>query len=137
MTRSQPDTPTVMVVEDANAVRIVLRMQLIILGYRVLEACNGAEAIEMGRRERPDLILMDISMPVLDGLEATRLLCSSPETKDIPVVALSAVSGHEGGDRAVEAGCREFAVKPLEIKGLAELVARNLRRDVRTYPRQD
>lgn len=127
MVRSQPDSPTVMVVDDTAAVRIVLRMQLIVLGYRVLEARNGAEAVELGERERPDLILMDISMPVLDGLEATRLLRSSPLTRDIPVVALSAFPEDECRARAAEAGCREFAVKPIEMGELAKLIARNLR----------
>ncbi len=74
MTRSHPDAPTVMVVDDVDAVRITLRMQLTVLGYRVLEARNGLEALEKARREAPDLILMDIRMPVLDGIEATRRL---------------------------------------------------------------
>ena len=137
MARSHPDAPTVMVVDDTAAVRIVLRMQLIILGYRVLEARNGVEAVEVGRRERPDLILMDISMPVLDGLEATRLLCSSSETGGIPVVALSAFTDYECRERAIEAGCREFAAKPLEMKELGELIARNLRLGVRPHARRD
>ena len=135
MSRRQPDAPTVMVVDDTDAVRIVLRMQLIILGYRVLEASNGVEAVEVGRREKPDLILMDVSMPVLDGLEATRLLGSSPETGDIPVVALSAFSDHENQDRAIQAGCKEFAAKPLEMSELGELIARHISRGGRTRPR--
>ena len=135
MARSQPDAPTVMVAEDTDAVRIVLRMQLIILGYRVLEARNGAEAVELGRREHPDLILMDIGMPVVDGLEAARLLHASPETRDIPVVALSAYTAQEGRERAVSAGCRDFASKPIEMKELGELIARHLRRGGRSYPR--
>ena len=126
MVSSQPGVPTVMVVDDTDAVRIVLRMQLIILGYRVLEARNGAEAVKLGRQERPDLVLMDIAMPVLDGLEATRLLCSSPETGDIPVVALTAFADYECRQRAAAAGCRDFAAKPLDIRELGELVARNL-----------
>lgn len=124
-----------MVVDDTDAVRIVLRMQLIILGYHVLEARNGAEAVVLGRRERPDLILMDISMPVLDGLEATRLLRSATETGEIPIVALSAFSDDECRDRAIGAGCREFASKPIEMKELAELIARNIGRGGVTAPR--
>jgi len=126
MARSQPDAPTVMVVDDTAVVRIVLRMQLTILGYRVLEARNGAEAVELGRRERPDLILMDIGMPVLDGLEAARLLRDAPETKDIPIVALTAFSDPDTYARALEAGCREFAAKPIEMNDLGEMIARNL-----------
>lgn len=137
MARSQPDAPTVLVVDDTAAVRIVLRMQLIILGYRVLEARSGMEAVKMSRLERPDLILMDISMPVLDGLETTRLLCSCAETCGIPVVALSAYTTLEGRERAIEAGCREFAAKPIEMKELAELIARHISRSVRPHPRRD
>ncbi len=115
-----------MVVDDVDAVRIVLRMQLTVLGYRVLEARNGVEALVLGRRERPDLILMDISMPVLDGLEATRLLRETPETKDIPIIALTAFSDPDTRARALEAGCREFASKPIEMKDLGDVIARNL-----------
>lgn len=122
-----------MVVEDTDAVRIVLRMQLIILGYRVLEARNGVEAVELGRRERPDLILMDIGLPVLDGLEAARLLRDTPETKEIPIVALTAFSEPETRVRALAAGCREFAAKPMAMKDLGEVIARNLPPGGRPY----
>lgn len=134
MARSHPDAPTVMVVDDIDAVRIVLRMQLTVLGYRVLEARSGAEALEVGRRERPDLILMDISMPGLGGLEAARLLREASETKEIPIVALTAFSDTDTRSRALEAGCREFACKPIEMKDLGEVIARNLPPDGRTYP---
>jgi CheY-like chemotaxis protein len=126
MAWSQPDAPTVLLVEDTDAVRIVLRMQLIILGYRVLEARNGVEAVEAARRERPDLILMDIGLPVLDGLTAARLLLDTPETKHIPVVALTAFSDPDTYARALAAGCREYAAKPIEMKELGEVIARNL-----------
>ena len=128
MARSTPDAPTVMVVDDLDAVRIVLRMQLTILGYRVLEARDGLEAVEVGRRERPDLILMDVGMPVLDGLEATRLLRDAVETRYIPVIALTAFSDADTHDRAINAGCRDFVTKPVEMKDLGELISRNLHR---------
>lgn len=137
MDRSQPDAPTVLVVDDVPAARIVLRMQLRILGYRVLEARHGLEAVELSRRELPDLILMDLSMPVLDGLEAARLLRASAATADIPVVALSAFPDQDFRARALEAGCREFAAKPIEMKELGELVARNLRRRGPDHPGRD
>ena len=126
MAWSQPDAPTVMVAEDTDAVRIVLRMQLTILGYRVLEARDGLEALEAARRERPDLILMDIGLPVLDGLEAARRLRDTPETEGIPVVALTAFSDPDTRARAFDAGCREYAAKPIEMKDLGEVIARNL-----------
>jgi CheY-like chemotaxis protein len=126
MVRRHPDTPTVLVVDDTQAVRIVLRMQLIILGYCVIEARDGLGAVDVARRERPDLILMDIGLPMLDGLEAARLLRAAPETRDIPIVALTAFSDPDTRARALSAGCCEFAPKPIEIKDLGEVVARNL-----------
>ncbi|HEX7956835.1 MAG TPA: response regulator [Pyrinomonadaceae bacterium] len=134
MASSQPDAPTVMIVDDADAVRIVLRMQLIILGYRVLEARDGVEALARARRERPDLILMDVALPVLDGLETARFLQNAPETRDIPVVALTAFSDAGTRARALEVGCREFAAKPIEMKDLGEVIARNLPPGGLSYP---
>ena len=134
MAWSQPDAPTVLVVEDTDAVRIVLRMQLIILGYRVLEARNGLEAVEAAKRDRPDLILMDIGLPVLDGLEAARLLRDAPETREIPIVALTAFSDPDTRARAFDAGCREYAAKPIEMKDLGEVIARNLPGGGRSQP---
>lgn len=134
MAWSQPDTPTVLVVEDTDAVRIVLRMQLTILGYHVLEARNGLEAVDIAGRERPDIILMDIGLPLLDGLEAARLLRGNPETREIPVVALTAFSDPDTRTRALAAGCREFAPKPIEMKELGEVVERNLPPGGRSQP---
>ena len=122
----RPDTPTVMIVDDIDAVRIVLRMQLTILGYRVLEASDVPEAVEMCARERPNLILMDVGLPEAVEDEASRLLRAAAESGDIPVVALSAFSDYEFRERALEAGCRDVAAKPLGIKNLGELIARNI-----------
>ena len=123
---SQPDAPAVMVVDDVDAVRIVLRMQLTILGYNVVEARSGHEAVELCARERPDLILMDVSMPELDGLGATRLLRQTDETRYIPVVALSAFHEADFRECALSAGCNDFVSKPVEMKSLDEVIARNL-----------
>jgi len=124
---SQPAAPSVLVVDDNEGIRIVLRMQLKLLGYRVLEAGSGQEALELGTREHPDLILIDVSMPQLDGLAATRLLRQDPLTRDIPVVALSAYHESDFYECALAAGCNDYASKPVEINSLADLVARNLR----------
>ena len=124
--RVREDAPTVLVVDDAEAIRIVLRMQLKVLGYRVLEAGSGQEAMELCARERPDLILMDVSMPELDGLGATRLLRQTDETRYIPVVALSAFHEADFRECALAAGCNDFVSKPVEMKSLGEVIARNL-----------
>jgi CheY-like chemotaxis protein len=126
MAWSRTDTPTVMIVDDIDAVRIVLRMQLTILGYRVLEARDMPEAVELCVRERPNLILMDVGQPEVEGLGASSLLQVASESGAIPVVALSAFSDYEFRARALEAGCRDVAAKPLGIRNLGELIARNL-----------
>lgn len=125
---------TVLVVDDAEAIRIVLRMQLKVLGYRVLEAQSGKEAVELCARERPDLILMDVSMPQLDGLGTTRLLRQAPETRRIPVVALSAFHDSDFRECALAAGCNDFASKPVEMNSLGDIIARNLGDLSGTYP---
>lgn len=124
---SQPAAPAILVVDDTEAIRIVLRMQLKILGYRVLEARSGQEAIELCGREHPDLILMDISMPHLDGLGTTRLLRQAAETRYIPVVAISAFHGSDFRECALAAGCNDFVAKPVAVTNLDEIIARNLK----------
>src|SRR5919202_1243924 len=82
--------PTILVVEDNDDTRLVMKMVLESNDYRVAEATNGEEAIEVALRERPDLILMDLQMPVLDGLAATRRIREQPELCNVPVVAVTA-----------------------------------------------
>ncbi len=122
----QHHIPTVLVVDDTEAVRTVLRMQLKLLGYRVLEAGSGREAVELCAGERPDLILMDVSMPELDGLGATRLLRQDARTRYTPVVALSAFHEADFRECALAAGCSDFVSKPVGMNRLGEVVARYL-----------
>ena len=82
--------PTVMVVEDFEDNRFMMRRLLEMSGYQVLEAVNGEEAVELAKRERPSLILMDLSLPLLDGLAATRRIRQEAELRDVPIVAVSA-----------------------------------------------
>lgn len=122
----QPHSPTVLVVDDTEAVRSVLRAQLKVLGYRVLEAGSGREAVELCVRERPDLVLMDVSMPRMDGLAATRRLRQDSQTRDTPVVALSAFHKDDFRECALAAGCNDFVSKPVEMDSLGEVIARHL-----------
>lgn len=87
-------------------------------GYEVLVARDGEEGLLMARTEAPALILMDLSLPVLDGWEATRRLKSAPETRDIPVIALSAHVMPGDRDKALAAGCDDYDTKPIEFKRL-------------------
>ena len=104
--------PTVLIVDDFDDNRQMYAEFLAYSGFRVLEASNGAEAVEKATEHLPDLIVMDLSLPVLDGWEATRRLKSDPRTRHIPVIALTghALEGHSQGARA--AGCDAFLAKP-------------------------
>ncbi len=111
MPEAQPG-PLILVVEDFDDAREMYRDYLEYRGFRVLTAVNGREAIEQARAAQPDLILMDLSLPGIDGWEASRLLKSDRATRHLPIVALSAHAMAAEGDRAREAGCDGFIAKP-------------------------
>ena len=113
----------IMVVDDCEDIRELVALQLTMLGYRVVEAANGFEAIELARKECPALILMDINMPILDGLAATRYIREVEETCDVIIVAFSALGSGDNRARALEAGCNDFITKPMEITRLSNLMA--------------
>jgi CheY-like chemotaxis protein len=106
------DHKTVLVVDDAPLNRKLIRTLLAMKKIRVLEAQDAEQAFELIRREAPDLVLMDLQLPGLNGLEATRMLKSEPKTKDIPVVILSAGSIREDDAEIREAGCAGLILKP-------------------------
>ncbi|HEX4823286.1 MAG TPA: ATP-binding protein [Candidatus Polarisedimenticolaceae bacterium] len=113
---------TVLVVEDNPVNRKLARNVLRARGYRVLEADTGEEGIELARRERPHLILMDLQLPGLDGMEATRRLKADPQTREIPVVALSAHAQDADEARAREAGCAGYIAKPIRLSRFPQQV---------------
>jgi len=92
-------------------------------GYEVVVALDGAQGIALAKSESPALILMDISLPVLDGWEATRQLKMAPETKSIPVIALTAHAMTGDREKCIEAGCDDFDIKPVEISRLLGKIA--------------
>ncbi len=108
----------ILVVEDQEDNRAILRDLLTNAGYDFLEAGNGEEGVAMAAKHRPDLILMDIQLPVLDGYEATRRIKSDPALKNIPVIAVTsyALSGDE--QRARAAGCDSYVTKPFSPRDL-------------------
>ena len=112
----------IMVVDDCEDIRELVTLQLTLLGYRVVEATNGMEAVEFARKESPALILMDINMPILDGLAATRYIREMEETCDVIIVAFSALGSGDNRARALEAGCDEFITKPVELARLTNLM---------------
>jgi CheY-like chemotaxis protein len=108
----------ILLVEDNEMNRDMLTRRLQRRGYEVVIAVDGAQGLAMAQSECPALILMDISLPVLDGWEATRRLKMAPETKSIPVIALTAHAMSGDRERCIEAGCDDFDTKPVEIARL-------------------
>ena len=122
-------------VEDNDDNIYMLKMRLELLDdFEVLTAENGEKGCEVAAAESPDIILMDLEMPVVDGWEATRRLKSNPKTRDIPVIAFSAHALAGERDKALAAGCNEFETKPIEFDRLVATIRRILavRKDVGT-----
>jgi CheY-like chemotaxis protein len=108
----------ILLVEDNEMNRDMLSRRLIRSGYEVVMAVQGEEGVALARSATPDLVLMDMSLPVLDGWEATRLLKSDPATREIPVIALTAHAMSGDREKAREAGCDDFDTKPVEYPRL-------------------
>ncbi|QJD82151.1 response regulator [Cohnella herbarum] len=111
---------TILLVEDNELNRDMLSRRLIRKGYRVLLAEDGKQGVELAEELSPDLILMDMSLPVLDGWEATRILKDSPKSKGIPIIALTAHAMAGDREKAFQAGCDDFDTKPIELARLIE-----------------
>jgi CheY-like chemotaxis protein len=120
---------TVLLVEDNEDNRIVYSTILRHFGYTVTEALNGEEGISKARAEKPDLILMDISIPIIDGWEATQVLKHDPETHNIPIIALTAHALASDREKAMEVGCDGYLAKPCEPRAVVAEVQRFLGRD--------
>jgi two-component system, cell cycle response regulator DivK len=113
---------TVLVVEDSDDARYFMRLELEQLGYLVVEAENGEKAVEVARRERPDIILMDLSLPVMDGIAATEMIRSSGELDGVPVIAVTAHQETDFREGAKAAGFDAYVTKPIDINWLSELI---------------
>lgn len=120
------DSGTVMVVDDADDVRELICMQLRWRGYEVVEAINGKEAVKLASQNQLGLILMDLSMPVMDGYEATRRIKALPGLGGVPIVAVSAFCDPFNEHKALEAGCVECVSKPIDFPAFNSLVSKHL-----------
>jgi two-component system, cell cycle response regulator DivK len=124
MRRDDNGAKTVLLVEDFADSRFMMRSLLEMDGYRVVEAANGREAVEFAKRECPDLILMDLSLPEMDGLEATKLIRQLEGLCDTPIIALTAHDAEQFHSVAMEAGCTEYVTKPVDFDLLEVVVGR-------------
>src|SRR5687767_4708142 len=110
--------PKILLVEDNEMNRDMLSRRLEKKGYQVVLALDGKSGVEMVLKELPDLVLMDMSLPILDGWEATRRLKADPISKRIPVIALTAHAMSGDREKALEAGCDDYDTKPIELPRL-------------------
>jgi CheY-like chemotaxis protein len=122
------DKPLILIVEDQHELRQLYVQELALSGFDVIEAANGADAITHTALLTPDVVLMDLSLPILDGWEATRRLKSDGRTAHIPIVALTAHDGAHELQRATHAGCDWFVPKPCPPEALVNEVRRVLAR---------
>ena len=120
--RSGNFLPTILLVEDFDDTRLMMKMWLVKNGYRVIEAETGEEAIELAQQERPDLILMDVMMPGMNGLDATQRIRQDRALRRTPIVAVSAYGAEEYRSLALDAGCNEYVSTPFEPQKLADLI---------------
>lgn len=115
-----------MVVEDYDDTRLLLRQVLETKGYRVLEAINGQQAVDIAERDHPDLILMDLDLPILDGIAATQRIRQHAELTRVPIVAITAYPMSYTRVKAFAKGCDEYMAKPIDLNELTELLSRYL-----------
>ena len=108
----------ILLVEDNEMNRDMLSRRLARKGYEVVLACDGQAGVDMAETEAPDLVLMDMSLPVLDGWEATRRLKANERTRHLPVIALTAHAMSGDRDKALEAGCNDYDTKPIDLARL-------------------
>ncbi len=124
--KSQPGPKRLLLVEDSEDNRFMLRRLLEIGGYQVVEAVNGPDAVRIAEQGRPHLILMDLSLPIIDGLSATRKIRQMPKLANVPIIAVSAHDSADFHTQALEAGCDGYITKPIDFTQLEELITRLL-----------
>jgi two-component system cell cycle response regulator DivK len=123
MAEKQPEDLTILVVEDYEDTSLAMRLALEGQGYHILEASDGDQAVEVAEREHPDVVLMDLNLPVLDGFAAAERIRSNPELQDIVIIAVTAHHDQDYRARALASGCNAFVTKPIDFEWLNDLIA--------------
>jgi len=118
--------PVVLVADDEEDIKVVLRMFLEAVGYEVVTAFDGLDALEQIKSTKPDVVLMDIMMPVIDGIEVVRQMKATPGIRDIPVVMLTAAAQSDMVERAIQAGAADYIVKPFEPETVQKAIEKVL-----------
>ncbi len=122
MPETDPANLTVLVVEDDDDSRYLMRLELERLGYLVTEAENGVKGVEIALREHPNIILMDLTLPEMDGLAATARIRSDPEMSEVPIIAVTAHQENDFREEAKASGFNAYVTKPIDGAWLSELI---------------
>jgi CheY-like chemotaxis protein len=130
MRQEDQSSQLILVVDDNESIRGLLRAFLSDSGYKVIEACDGLEAVKIATSECPDLIIMDLSMPLMDGFGAVRVLREVPEVREVPVIACTALDTTTHRVQAMDVGFNEFLPKPIDFNRLDSLLEQFLKRGV-------
>src|SRR5215204_4579226 len=126
--KNKSEPVKVLLVEDTEDNRFMMRRLLEMAGYRVIEAMNGEEAVKLAEAESPQLILMDLSLPVIDGLAATRLIRKLLDFESTPIIAVSAHDTSDFQSEAIAAGCNRYVTKPIDFNELEQLIGQLLQK---------
>ena len=121
----------ILIVEDDRDLCHIVQMHLELLGYDSILAVNGKEAVDLATSQVPDLIVMDIMLPVMDGLQATRLIREHPNTQSTPILAMTAKVTSEDKEECLRSGCDDFIAKPFTSKQLTSIIEKLLKQDNR------
>ena len=123
MSERQPEDLTILVVEDYEDTSLAMRLALEREGYHILEASDGEQAVRVSESERPDVVLMDLNLPVLDGFGAAERIRALPDLKETVIIAVTAHHDPELRARALSAGCNAFVTKPIDFEWLGDLIS--------------
>jgi CheY-like chemotaxis protein len=122
MIDKEPNDLTILLVEDSDDARYFMRLELEHCGYSVIEAADGAKAVELALQEHPDIILMDLSLPNMDGLEATKRIREQEDLKKVPIIAVTAHQESTFREGAAASGFDAYVTKPVDMNFLSELI---------------
>jgi len=123
MSERRPEDLTILVVEDYEDTSLAMRLALEHKGYHIVEASDGEQAVRLAASERPEVILMDLNLPVLDGFAAAERIRANPELKETVIVAVTAHHDQDLRARALAAGCNAFVTKPIDFEWLGDLIS--------------
>ena len=123
MPERRPEDLTILVVEDYEDTSLAMRLALEHKGYHIIEASDGEQAVKLAASARPEVILMDLSLPVLDGFAAAERIRANPELKETVIVAVTAYHDPDLRARALAAGCNAFVTKPIDFEWLGDLIS--------------